>query len=149
MVKVILDSSNVTLISSLVDIGGNVGFLKGSYVTGSNGRGFAVQQRAGQSQPPGQQQRPIGSPGSAPPVRQQPFSSDGGGFQPPASPNSAFTANQYLRLQRANSAPTATTQLPGKRRRHSVRAHLEAEPAPRRGAHLTFRYSFVIFRSCS
>ncbi|VEN49414.1 unnamed protein product, partial [Callosobruchus maculatus] len=34
-------------------------------------------------------------------------------FPPPASPTSAF-GGQYLRLQRTNSAPTATTQLPGK-----------------------------------
>ncbi|CAH1971645.1 unnamed protein product [Acanthoscelides obtectus] len=33
-------------------------------------------------------------------------------FPPPASPTSAF-GGQYLRLQRTNSAPTATTQLPG------------------------------------
>lgn len=52
----------------------------------------------------------MGSPGAAS-TRHSPFPADS--FPPPASPTSAFNQSQYLRLQRANSAPTATTQLPG------------------------------------
>ncbi|KAK9888472.1 hypothetical protein WA026_000721 [Henosepilachna vigintioctopunctata] len=54
-----------------------------------------------------QQQRSISSPGT----RHSPFASDS--FPPPTSPNSAFNQNQYLRVQRTNSTPTATTHLPG------------------------------------
>ncbi|CAH1183759.1 unnamed protein product [Phaedon cochleariae] len=61
------------------------------------------------TRPPQQAQRSINSPGSVP-SRHSPFSNDQ--FPPPTSPNSAFNT-QYLRLQRANSVPTATTQLPG------------------------------------
>ncbi|KAF5290781.1 hypothetical protein FQA39_LY14624 [Lamprigera yunnana] len=78
--------------------------LTSNYVSGTNGRNFPAQRT------PQQQQRAIASPGSAA-TRQSPFSADS--FAPPASPNSAFNQTQYLRLQRANSAPTATTQLPG------------------------------------
>lgn len=75
-------------------------------MSGPNGRPFPVQRA-----PQQQQQRGMGSPGAAAPTRHSPFSADS--FPPPASPNSAFNQSQYLRLQRANSAPTATTQLPG------------------------------------
>ncbi|KAB0798164.1 hypothetical protein PPYR_09157 [Photinus pyralis] len=78
--------------------------LTSNYVTATNGRNFPAQRT------PQQQQRAIGSPGSAA-TRQSPFPAES--FAPPASPNSAFNQTQYLRLQRANSAPTATTQLPG------------------------------------
>ncbi|XP_074027030.1 basic helix-loop-helix family member taiman isoform X4 [Leptinotarsa decemlineata] len=61
------------------------------------------------TRPPQQQQRSLNSPGSVP-TRHSPYPSDQ--FPPPSSPNSAFNS-QYLRLQRANSVPTATTQLPG------------------------------------
>ncbi|KAL3282539.1 hypothetical protein HHI36_005719 [Cryptolaemus montrouzieri] len=54
-----------------------------------------------------QQQRSISSPGT----RHSPFAADS--FPPPTSPNSAFNQNQYLRVQRTNSTPTATTHLPG------------------------------------
>lgn len=80
---------------------------QGSYVSGPNGRPFPVQRAPSQQQ---QQQRGMGSPGAAS-TRHSPFPADS--FPPPASPNSAFNQSQYLRLQRANSAPTATTQLPG------------------------------------
>lgn len=71
---------------------------------GPNGRNF--------QRPPPQQQQPrsINSPGTVP-ARHSPYPADQ--FQPPTSPNSAFNQSQYLRIQRANSAPTATTQLPG------------------------------------
>ncbi|XP_018329075.1 nuclear receptor coactivator 1 isoform X3 [Agrilus planipennis] len=86
--------------------------LTGNYVSGPNGRTFPVQ-RAPQQPQQQQQPRAMGSPGAAPaPTRQSPFPPTDS-FAPPASPNSAFNQNQYLRLQRTNSAPTATTQLPG------------------------------------
>ncbi|XP_018571152.1 nuclear receptor coactivator 1 isoform X2 [Anoplophora glabripennis] len=58
---------------------------------------------------PPQQQRSINSPGTVP-TRHSPYPADQ--FPPPSSPNSAFN-NQYLRLQRTNSAPTPSTQMPG------------------------------------
>ncbi|GJQ82169.1 hypothetical protein Trydic_g6002 [Trypoxylus dichotomus] len=78
--------------------------LTSNYVSVPGGRNFAVQRT------PQQQQRAMGSPGVAP-TRHSPFPADN--FPPPGSPNSSFNQNQYLRLQRANSAPNATTQLPG------------------------------------
>ncbi|XP_060517489.1 nuclear receptor coactivator 2-like isoform X3 [Cylas formicarius] len=45
-------------------------------------------------------------------ARHSPFAADQ--FPPPSSPNSGFSQTQYLqRLQRANSAPNTSTQLPG------------------------------------
>ncbi|KAG5896383.1 hypothetical protein JTB14_009588 [Gonioctena quinquepunctata] len=61
------------------------------------------------TRPPQQQQRSINSPGSVS-TRHSPYPSDQ--FPPPSPPNSAFNS-QFLRIQRANSVPTATTQLPG------------------------------------
>ncbi|KAK9721673.1 Helix-loop-helix DNA-binding domain [Popillia japonica] len=78
--------------------------LTSNYVTVPGGRNFSVQRT------PQQQQRAMGSPGVAP-TRHSPFPADN--FPPPGSPNSSYNQNQYLRLQRANSAPNATTQLPG------------------------------------
>ncbi|XP_066143989.1 nuclear receptor coactivator 1-like isoform X2 [Euwallacea fornicatus] len=43
--------------------------------------------------------------------RQSPFGSDQ--FTAPASPTPAFNQSQFLRLQRANSVPNATSQMPG------------------------------------
>lgn len=84
--------------------------LQGNNNYGSNGRNFQrpSPQTTGQQQP--QQQRSLNSPGSVVQTRHSPYPADQ--FPPPTSPNSAFN-NQYLRLQRTNSAPTATTQLPG------------------------------------
>ncbi|CAH1280585.1 unnamed protein product [Diabrotica balteata] len=62
------------------------------------------------TRPPQQTQRSINSPGSVS-ARHSPYPTNDQ-FPPPNSPNSAFN-NQYLRLQRANSVPSATTQLPG------------------------------------
>ncbi|XP_068904525.1 nuclear receptor coactivator 1 isoform X6 [Tenebrio molitor] len=89
--------------------------LTGNYVSGGpNGRNFQRapnQQQQAQQQQQQQQQRSLSSPGTVT-SRHSPYPQDS--FPPPTSPNSAaFTQNQYLRLQRANSVPTATTQLPG------------------------------------
>ncbi|XP_008193624.1 nuclear receptor coactivator 2 isoform X3 [Tribolium castaneum] len=66
---------------------------------------------AQQQQQQQQQQRSLNSPGTVT-SRHSPYQQDS--FPPPSSPNStAFNQTQYLRLQRANSVPTATTQLPG------------------------------------
>lgn len=71
------------------------------------GRNF--QRPAQQPQQQVSQQRSINSsPGSA---RHSPYPADQ--FPPPTSPNASAFNNQFLRLQRANSAPTASTQLPG------------------------------------
>nr|AYI50060.1 steroid receptor co-activator [Monochamus saltuarius] len=75
--------------------------LTGNFISGGpNGRNF---------QRPPQQQRSINSPGTVP-TRHSPYPADQ--FPPPSSPNSAFN-NQYLRLQRTNSAPTPSSQMPG------------------------------------
>ncbi|KAJ8920909.1 hypothetical protein NQ315_015702, partial [Exocentrus adspersus] len=75
--------------------------LTGNFMSGGpNGRNF---------QRPPQQQRSLNSPGTVP-TRHSPYPADQ--FPPPSSPNSAFN-NQYLRLQRTNSAPNASTQMPG------------------------------------
>ncbi|XP_056647099.1 nuclear receptor coactivator 3 isoform X3 [Diorhabda sublineata] len=62
------------------------------------------------TRPPQQSQRSINSPGSVG-ARHSPYPT-GDQFPTPNSPNSAFN-NPYLRLQRANSVPSATSQLPG------------------------------------
>ncbi|XP_022919000.1 nuclear receptor coactivator 2 isoform X2 [Onthophagus taurus] len=80
--------------------------LTGNFVSGPSTRGgFPVQHSQQQ-----QQQAMGGSPGAAASTRHSPYSAD---TFPPGSPNASFNQNQYLRLQRANSAPTATTQLSG------------------------------------
>ncbi|XP_063902994.1 nuclear receptor coactivator 1 isoform X4 [Zophobas morio] len=89
--------------------------LTGNYVSGGpNGRNFQRtpnQPQQTQQQQAQQQQRSLNSPGTVT-SRHSPFSQES--FAPPTSPNSpAFNQTQYLRLQRANSVPTATTQLPG------------------------------------
>ncbi|KAJ8978180.1 hypothetical protein NQ317_009668 [Molorchus minor] len=89
--------------------------------------------------PPQQQQRSMNSPGTVP-TRHSPYPADQ--FPPPSSPNSAFNS-QYLRLQRANSAPTATTQLPGglgsprpyTGREHHPHPYPAIPPPPQRSPH--------------
>ncbi|KAK6632415.1 hypothetical protein RUM44_007457 [Polyplax serrata] len=100
--------------------------LTGGYGTGS-GR-FPVQRQAqpGQTMP---SVRSLASPGTPP--RQSPFPPEAA-FPPPASPTTGGYQNQgqyqQMRLQRAVSAPSATTQLPGGM--SSPRQYKEMPPHP-------------------
>ncbi|XP_049822907.1 nuclear receptor coactivator 1 isoform X2 [Aethina tumida] len=84
--------------------------LAGNFLTGGRNFQRAPVQRGGGAGGGG-----MSSPGGAQvSARHSPYPPDQ--FQAPVSPGSAYQQqqqNQYLRLQRANSAPTATTQLPG------------------------------------
>lgn len=88
-----------------------ISFKQGGY---GNGTGRFPVQRQTQ---PGQSMssvRSLASPGTPP--RQSPFPPEAA-FPPPASPTTGGYQNQgqyqQMRLQRAVSAPSATTQLPG------------------------------------